>query len=89
MRAKVIIYDDENNDCPKGAYELTPYEVQDNGISTKYLFEFEYNKLNRNFYQDERKTPSFSYGDISETALQGIQEQYNLACGVLVRLNNS
>ncbi len=53
MRAKVIIYDDENNDCPKGAYELDPYDVQDNGISTKYLFEFEYNKVNRNLLSGE------------------------------------
>ena len=47
MRAKVIIYDDEHNDCPKGAFELDPSAIHDNGISTKYVFEFEYNALNR------------------------------------------
>lgn len=53
MRAKVIIYDDEHNDCPKGAYELAPRAIYDNGISTKYVFEFEYNQLNYDKYKTE------------------------------------
>ena len=44
MIARVIIIDD--NDNPKGAYELKPSRIYDRGISTKYVFEFEYNELN-------------------------------------------
>ena len=47
MIARVTIIDDSGN--PKGAYELRPSREYDNGISTKYVFEFEYNRLNENF----------------------------------------
>ena len=45
MVARVIIYDD--NDNSEGVYELKPSRVYDYGISTKYVFEFEYNQLNK------------------------------------------
>ena len=51
MRAKVIIIDD--NGYPKGAYELAPSKIYENGISTKYVFEFEYNQLNYDKYKAE------------------------------------
>ena len=44
MTARVTIYDDNGN--PKGACELKPSRIYDRGISTKYVFEFEYNQLN-------------------------------------------
>ena len=44
MIARVTIYDDNGN--PKGAYELKPSRIYEDGISTKYIFEFEYNQLN-------------------------------------------
>lgn len=44
MTAKVTVIDDNGN--PKGVYELKPSRIYDCGISTKYVFEFEYNKLN-------------------------------------------
>lgn len=44
MIAVVKILDDNGNH--KGVYELAPTEVQDCGISTKYVFKFEYNELN-------------------------------------------
>jgi hypothetical protein len=53
VRAKVIIYDDEHNYCPKGTFELAPRTIYDNGISTKYVFEFEYNQLNYDKYKAE------------------------------------
>ena len=45
MTAKVTIIDDNGN--PKGTYELAPSRTYENGISTKYVFEFEYNQLNK------------------------------------------
>ena len=44
MIARVTIIDD--NGTPKGVYELAPSRIYDLGISTKYIFEFEYNQLN-------------------------------------------
>ena len=44
MTARVTIYDDNGN--PKGAYEIKPSRIDDCGISTRYVFEFEYNELN-------------------------------------------
>lgn len=52
MIARVTIYDD--NGSPKGAYELSPSRTYENGISTKYVFEFEYNQLNYDKYKAER-----------------------------------
>ena len=52
MRARVTIYDD--NDNPKGAYELKPSRIYEGDISTKYVFEFEYNHLNYDKYKAER-----------------------------------
>ena len=49
MTARVTIYDDNGN--PKGAYELTPSRIYDGGISTRYIFEFEYNQLNWDNYK--------------------------------------
>ena len=54
MIAKVIIYDDNNN--PKGVYELIPSRTYENDISTKYIFEFEYNQLNYDKYNAENKS---------------------------------
>jgi len=51
MKARVTIYDD--NDNPKGAYELNPSRIYEGGISTKYVFEFEYNQLNYDKYKAE------------------------------------
>lgn len=51
MTARVIIYDDNGN--PKGAYELKPSRIYEDGISTKYIFEFEYNQLNYDKYKGE------------------------------------
>lgn len=48
MTARVTIYDDNN---PIGAYELKPSKIYDSGISTKYVFVFEYNKLNYDTYE--------------------------------------
>ena len=45
MKAKVTIIDD--NDNLKGPYELDPLIAYKNDISTKYVFEFEYNQLNK------------------------------------------
>ena len=50
MKARVTIYDD--NDNPKGAYELAPSRIYEGGISTKYVFEFEYNQLNCDKYEE-------------------------------------
>lgn len=44
MIARITIIDDNGN--PKGAYELKPSRIYEGGISTKYVFEFEYNQLN-------------------------------------------
>lgn len=43
MTAVVKIIDDNGN--PKGVYELTPSAIHDCGISTEYVFKFEYNEL--------------------------------------------
>ena len=51
MTARVTIYDDNGN--PKGAYELKPSRIYEGGISTKYVFEFEYNQLNYDKYKAE------------------------------------
>ena len=53
MKARVTIYDDNGN--PKGAYEITPSTIYDGGISTTYIFEFEYNQLNWDKYEAEVK----------------------------------
>ena len=44
MTARVTIIDDNGNS--KGAYELAPSRIFEDGISTKYVFEFVYNQLN-------------------------------------------
>lgn len=44
MIARVTIIDDNGN--PKGAYELKPSRIYEGALSTKYVFEFEYNRLN-------------------------------------------
>ena len=51
MIAQVTIYDDNGNS--KGAYELTPSQIYNRGISTIYVFEFEYNQLNYDKYKEE------------------------------------
>ena len=51
MTARVTIIDDNGN--PKGAYELKPSRIYEGGISTKYVFEFEYNQLNYDKYKAE------------------------------------
>lgn len=43
MIAKVTLID---NGYPKGVYEIIPTRTYEEGISTRYLFEFEYNQLN-------------------------------------------
>ena len=53
MTARVTIYDD--NDNPKGVYELKPSRIYEGGISTKYVFEFEYNQLNYDKYKAEQE----------------------------------
>ena len=55
MTARVTIYDDNGN--PKGAYELKPSRIYEGGISTKYVFEFEYNQLNYDKYKAESEPP--------------------------------
>ena len=55
MTAKVTIYDDNGN--PKGVYELKPSRIYEGGISTKYVFEFEYNQLNYDKHKGESKNP--------------------------------
>lgn len=50
MTAKLTIFDD--NGIPKGVYELAPSRTYENGISTKYVFEFEYNQLNIDKYRE-------------------------------------
>ena len=54
VTARVTIYDDD--DDPKGAYELKPSRVYKSDISTKYVFEFEYNQLNYNNYKTESES---------------------------------
>lgn len=44
MKASVTIIDDNGN--PKGVYELQPSRTYEGDVSTKYVFEFEYNQLN-------------------------------------------
>ena len=51
MKARVTIIDDNGN--PKATYELMPSRIYEGGISTKYVFEFEYNKLNYDKYKEE------------------------------------
>lgn len=51
MKIKVTIIDD--NDNPKDTYELEPSKIYEDGISTKYVFNFEYNKLNYDKYKVE------------------------------------
>ena len=51
MIARVTIFDDNGN--PKGVYELKPSRIGECGISTKYIFEFEYNQLNYDKYKAE------------------------------------
>ena len=53
MIARVTIIDD--NDNPKGAYELKPSKIYENEISTKYVFEFEYNELNDKYKAESEK----------------------------------
>lgn len=43
MLAKITIVD---NDNPSGVYEVLPVREENDGIRTRYIFEFEYNKLN-------------------------------------------
>ncbi len=54
MTAKVTIIDDNGN--PKGAYELTPSIIRENGIITAYVFEFEYSQLNYDKYKDKAES---------------------------------
>lgn len=49
--ARVTIFDDNGN--PKGVYELKPSRIYEGGISTKYIFEFEYAQLNYDKYKAE------------------------------------
>jgi len=49
MTARVTIIDD--NGKHRGVYELKPSRIYEDGISTKYVFEFEYNQLNYNKYK--------------------------------------
>ena len=51
MIAKITIIDD--NDIPKGVYELIPSRILEGNISTKYVFEFEYCQLNDYKYRSE------------------------------------
>ena len=51
MEAIVTIIDDNGN--PKATSELKPSRIYEGGISTKYVFEFEYNKLNYDKYKEE------------------------------------
>jgi hypothetical protein len=51
MNARVTIIDDNGN--PKGVYEIKPSRIYEGGISTKYVFEFEYNQLNYDEYKGE------------------------------------
>ncbi len=51
MIASVRIIDDYGN--TKAIYELEPSGIYEDGISTKYVFEFEYNKLNYDKYKAE------------------------------------
>lgn len=53
MTAKVTIIDDNGN--PKGVYELKPSRIYEGGISTKYVFEFEYNQLNYDKYKADKE----------------------------------
>jgi len=51
MIASITIYDD--NGCPKGVYELAPSRIYKKEISTKYVFEFNYEQLNYDRYREE------------------------------------
>lgn len=53
MVARVTIIDDSDN--PKGVYELAPSKIYRDDMSTKYVFEFEYNQLNHDKFNAERK----------------------------------
>lgn len=62
MTARVTIIDDNGN--PKGAYELKPTRIYEGGISTKYVFEFEYNQLNYDKYKAESEESFSDYPDM-------------------------
>ncbi len=49
ITARVTIFDENGN--PKGVYELKPSRIYEGGISTKYIFEFEYAQLNYDEYK--------------------------------------
>ncbi len=51
MTARVTIIDDNGNS--KSVYELAPSRRYEDGISTKYVFECEYNQLNYDKYKAE------------------------------------
>ena len=53
ITARVTIYDENGN--PKGVYELKPSRIYEGGISTKYIFEFEYAQLNSNNCKAEQE----------------------------------
>ena len=48
-----MVFDD--NGIPKGVYALAPSRIYESDISTKYVFEFEYNQLNFNYKESEDK----------------------------------
>jgi hypothetical protein len=60
VNARVTIIDDNGN--PKGAYELAPSRIYKGVISTKYVFEFEYNQLN----YDKHEAENNKYKQIEE-----------------------
>lgn len=53
MIAVVKILNDNGN--TKDVYKLSPSAIYDCGISTKYVFEFEYNELNDEYKAESRE----------------------------------
>lgn len=68
MTARTTIYDD--NGYPKGVYELKPSRIYNDGISTKYVFEFEYNKLNLDEFMRKTEPQDKSYDQITKEAAE-------------------
>ena len=95
ITATVKVFDDNGN--IKDAYKLSPVEIRANGISTKYVFEFEYNELNVKYSEDREMTINEVLNRFKETFPSSTINDYRPIChelftdgkvGLTIWLNN-
>ncbi len=80
MIARVTIIDDKGNH--KGVYELQPSRIDEYELSTKYVFEFEYNKL-KDKYLRGLLNPKDSKNEsekITATELREVAQELHKSC---------